>query len=175
MISFKKGTKKILLVLTFVIIKVFLFAQVSFTSQEEIDNFKIAFPGPTVLDAGIEIFDFYGIFDITNLDSLNELTYVDYIWFVNCNNLVSIDGLSNLDSIGFEIDISNCPNITSIETFNNITTLKRLVIEGTGISNLEGLNNLSSLKGSFSSNIRYNFSLIDISALSNLQIILGGG
>ncbi|MCD4731170.1 MAG: hypothetical protein K8R74_11240 [Bacteroidales bacterium] len=96
------------------IIFVLLFAQITtfsqpclpegitFSTQEQIDNFQTIHPNCTEIEGGVEIFGD----DITNLDGLNVLNSIGGYLYIRYNSdLASLSGLSNLVSVDGDIEI----------------------------------------------------------------------
>ena len=73
---------------------------ITFTTQEQIDNFQTDYPGCTEIEGCVFIDDFCSG-DITNLNGLNVVTYIGgYLIISNTLNLSNLSGLSNLSYIG---------------------------------------------------------------------------
>ncbi|MEZ5082582.1 MAG: hypothetical protein R2750_03920 [Bacteroidales bacterium] len=91
---------------------------ITFSWQEEIDNFQVNHPGcaeilgDVVINGG----------DITNLDSLNILTYIYGDLGIGGNpSLTNLSGLENLTSIGGSLLIIENDNLNSLESLANLT------------------------------------------------------
>ncbi len=90
---------------------------ITFTTQEEIDNFQTNYPGCNEIGGDVEI---YGN-SITNLDGLNVLTTIGgKLTITNNYNLTSLNGLENLASIAGELEIIQNNNLTSLTGLDNI-------------------------------------------------------
>ena len=62
---------------------------ITFTTQEQIDNFQSDYPGCTEIEGNVQIGD-YNFSDINNLNGLNVLTKIGgNLFFIN-NDLLSI-------------------------------------------------------------------------------------
>ncbi len=133
---------------------------ITFTTQEQIDNFQSENPGCTEIEGSVIIGRITESTDISNLNGLNVLTSIGGDLMIYGNYyLTSLDGLENLTSIGGSFStgiIPNVPliwfrgsgNLTNIEALNNLTYLGGdLKIWGTGLSNLSGLEGLASIPG----------------------------
>ena len=105
---------------------------------------------------------------ITNLDELGNLTHVGgTIWISLCEDLEDISGLSNVTQAE-GIDLRRMDKIKDISALRNISGQleDRLNIEGLGISNLNGLQNITGVNGRAS--FWLNQQLQNVDALSNL-------
>lgn len=118
---------------------------ISFTSQSEIDNFKANYPDCTEIEGYLEI-DGSGI---TNLDSLHQITSIGgYLDIYSIPDLVSIEGLGALTSIGTGRLGIHGTALTNLHGLENLITIPGLRIDGNPmLSSLEGLNNLTSSPG----------------------------
>lgn len=117
-----------------------------FTSQAEIDNFKVNYPDCTEIEGYVEI-EGSGI---TNLDSLHQVT-----------------------AVGGYLDIYSVPDLTDIEGLGALTSVGtgRLGISGTALTDLQGLGNLSSVPGL---RIEGNLSLTSLQGLNSLTTVAEG-
>ena len=112
-------------------------------TQTEIDNFATTYPGCTHIA---------GYLFIDNGDPTSNIT--------------SLSGLSQLQSIGQYLTFRG--NFNSFQGLNNISTIgTSLFIQNIGISNLDGLNGLTSIGGVIE--IKDNNTLTNINALSNVS------
>lgn len=105
--------------------------------------------------------------------SFQNLTIVDDCWFlIEDNPVLESIYLDNLQEgiTSIAISIFNNPNFSSIEC-NSLDTLKGLAMSNTGISVIEGFQNISSL-GLVS--IRSNPNLISVEAFQNIDRLEGG-
>lgn len=92
---------------------------IMFTTQSEIDNFSINYPGCTVIEGGV---------------SLNGPT------------IVNLNGLSGITAINFDLQLGIVPNLTSLSGLENVTTIAGLQIYESGLTDLTGLQSLNSLQ-----------------------------
>jgi hypothetical protein len=117
---------------------------ITFSTQEEIDNFQINYPGCTEIEGDVIIGNLYG------------------------SNISNLNGLSSLILIGGYLTIIHNDELSSFQGLNNLTSAKSLIIDENNIlTSLSGLNNLSSLNEALG--IYGNLMLNDLSALSNLN------
>lgn len=140
-------------------------APVTLSSQAQVDNFPIAYPGCTNMTVLLTVTGA----DITNLDGLNGiLTTTNSLILRDNPVLASLSGLSNLSSIAVELKIENNDALTSLSGLDNLNWLGgHLSIEGNALlQTLGGLGPIPSL-GSYL-NISFNPVLTDITALSSL-------
>ncbi len=109
-----------------------------FTTQTQIDNFQINYPGCTIVEGDIEITGD----DITNLDSLAALTAIDGDLFIGYSTaLTSIAGLGNVGYIGQTIRIYMNSALTNLSGLDNIV----LIDQNLRITNNDVLSDISAL------------------------------
>ena len=117
---------------------------ITFTTQEQIDNFQSDYPGCTEIEGDVGIL---GV-NISNLEALHVLSNIGGdLWILNTEALTSLTGLNNIISIGGYL----------------------LIQCNIGLVNLSGLESLSSIGGSFEMSL--NPALTDIVGLNNLSAI----
>jgi len=153
---------------------------ITFTTQEEIDLFKLNHPdcnevfGKVKIEGG----------NITNLDSLHVLTA---IWgnleigryFAHTTNLANLDGLINLTTIGGNLQLRCNEKLINLAGLSNVTSIGGdLSIYGnTLLENLQGLENLVEIPGNLyigTTGVPGNNSLINLNGLNNITSIGGG-
>jgi hypothetical protein len=148
---------------------------ITFTTQEQIDNFQINYPGCTEIEGNVQIGVVPGYLNITNLSGLSVVTSINGDLFFNCNyGLTSLAGLENLTSIGGSL------KIFANHALNNLVGLEGLTFVGGDLSihpnsamiNLQGLDNLTSIGGNLE--IFDNNALTSLMGLENVTSILGG-
>ncbi len=131
---------------------------ITFSTQTQIDNFQINYPGCTEIEGWVRIGNYTGSTDITNLNGLSVLTSIwEDLRIYGNDTLTSLAGLENLTSIGEDI---------SLGIFHGGGH-----IGNTSLSSLEGLSNLGEVGGNIY--IAANDALIDLSGLGNLNSIGG--
>jgi hypothetical protein len=192
--------KKLFLLLITFVIPSFSFSQgclpdgITFTTQEQIDNFQTDYPGCTVIEGDVAI-DGH---DISNLNGLSVLTSLEGSLFISQNDqLTSLSGLDNITSIRGFVDISWNDQLLSMDGLNQLDTisggisfyanesmrnfngLNNLVYIGDGfgvewcdsLTSFDGLENLNTVSGYL--NFSFNRLLNDLTALNNLTNIGG--
>ena len=166
---------------------------ITFSTQEQIDNFQTNYPGCNKIRGYVRIED-----GITNLNGLNSIqVIVGYLRIADTDNLQNLDGLESLDSIGTipndngyfgglyigdrGRDGPSYPN----ESLSNIDGLSGLSYVGSSVrilynpllENLNGLNNLTSIEGATPPynglGIGHNDNLTDLNGLINITSIGG--
>lgn len=140
---------------------------ITFSSQSEIDNFQVNYPGCTSIMGGVVTISGS---DITNLNGLSVLTsIVGILEIKGCNNLTSLSGLDNLTSIGSHLYIHLNPSLTGLSALNHLTSIgSALWIESNvSLSSIAGLSNLTSINGTL--NVNYNPALTSLSGLDNID------
>jgi len=125
---------------------------ITFSTQEQIDNFQTNYPNCTGIEGDVTI----NGDDITNLNGLNVLTSIGgdlmfgYSYYGNYNpNLTSLTGLEDLTSIGGGLSFRYNNALTSLTGLDNVTSISvDLRIQGNNaLTSLTGLNNVISIGG----------------------------
>jgi uncharacterized repeat protein (TIGR01451 family) len=116
---------------------------ITFSTQAQIDNFQINYPGCAAISGGVTISGA----DITNLTGLSQLTFIGGFNgnFDIANNplLTNLNGLENLTVAGYALTISNNASLTSMEGLNAVTQAFHLDINNNpALLNMNGLGNL---------------------------------
>jgi len=120
---------------------------ITFTTQEQIDNFQINYPGCTEIEGDVTI---HGN-DITNLDGLSVMTSIggdlkigDYDG--GNSSLISLSGLENLTSIE-GIIIGNNDALTNLSGLEGITFIggDLRIYDNDAITSLSGLESLTTI------------------------------
>lgn len=140
---------------------------ITFSTQSEIDNFQVNYPGCTSIMGGVVTISGS---DITNLNGLSVLTsIVGILEIKECNNLTSLSGLDNLTSIGSILYIHLNSSLTGLSALNHLTSIgSALWIESNvSLSSITGLSNLTSINGTL--NVDYNPALTSLSGLDNID------
>ena len=148
---------------------------ITFTSQQQIDDFSSNFSWCSVIDGDVIIgSDWPGNSSITNLDSLTNITSIGGSLFIGYNTVLSnIDGLTNLNSIGKSLSIISNPTLPNIDGLDHLNSIgEGLSLEFNGaLSNIDGLTNLTTVGDSLA--IFWNASLNNIDGLINLNSVGG--
>jgi hypothetical protein len=164
---------------------------ITFTTQDQIDNFQTNYPGCTEIEGYVIIEGD----DISNLDSLCVLTSIEGTLVISNNSLTSLTPLQNLTSLWglslYQSSLTNLAGLENITSFagnlqlseNNVLSslsgLENLasiggfvwIKQNIVLENLTGLNNLVSVEGNF--DISLNNNLTSLIGLGNLQSITG--
>ncbi|NOX47665.1 MAG: T9SS type A sorting domain-containing protein [Chlorobi bacterium] len=149
---------------------------ITFSTQQQIDDFQTDYPGCTEIEGDVTI----GGTDITNLNELSQL--ISFAGNLNIGDLENgnpllnnLTGLDNVISIGGDLSIVNndlLTNLSGLENLQFINHTLQVGIVGFGnpsLMSLQGLNKLGSIESSL--NVFSNASLTNIEALSNLKSI----
>nr|NQU89681.1 T9SS type A sorting domain-containing protein [Bacteroidota bacterium] len=147
---------------------------ITFTTQQEINNFQINHPGCTEIEGDVIIEGN----TIWNLNGLSILTAVygnlsigDYL---GNPSLTDISGLSNLITVGGTLKIWRNSNLANLFAMQNVTFVggDLIIYVNDGLFDLSGLDNLNAVGGTIS--IMFNAGLQNIVALSNVASMGGG-
>jgi len=170
---------------------------IEFNTQQEVDNFPSNYPNYTQISESIVIDDNSGVDNITNLDSLYQITSIagtlhligstitDFSGLENLNsiggclrldfpyNLVSFSGLENLNSIGGDFTITDPTNLVSLSGLENLNSIGGELYMSScfELTNIAGLENLNSIGGNL--RIEGNDELVSLSGLENLTSVGG--
>src|SRR4030067_314275 len=114
------------------------------TSQAEVDDFHYTeVTGNLSIDEAVAV-------NITNLDSLSELTTIGGTLFIfNNNSLTNVNGLFNLTSVGGFLHIYNNNALTNIDALSNLTSVggALFIYNNNALTNIDGLSSLTSVGG----------------------------
>jgi hypothetical protein len=143
---------------------------ISFFTQEEIDNFQSNYPGCTEIEGDVWI-NGYNITNLTGLSILNAI-YGD-LNISGIQSLTSLTGLDNLNSIGGNLFIVNNNALTSLTGLENLNTIEGNlhIDQNDALTCFTGLENLDSIGGYFIILDNNNSSLINLTGLDNLTSI----
>lgn len=119
---------------------------ITFTLQSQIDSFAINYPNCTEIGGDVKIVGD----DISNLDSLLQLTYIKGglkiggSLYIPNPNLADISGLSNLDSIGSHLSIISNPLLQNLDGLSSLNSIggSLNVLNNTSLSSIDGLQNV---------------------------------
>ncbi|HWV29925.1 MAG TPA: hypothetical protein VN038_09745, partial [Dyadobacter sp.] len=114
--------KKIYLLISFCFFPQFLNAQScdapEFTSQQQLDNFKIQNPGCKTILGSVSITGA----DITNLNGLSNITRViGDVTIINNATLSNMTGLESLTDINGRLTINNNPAMSNVNGLGALT------------------------------------------------------
>jgi hypothetical protein len=193
--------KKLILLLTLVILSHgFVFSQgclpegITFTTQEQIDDFQTNYPGCTEIEGDVLIGSMNGNLNIMNLEGLNSIIKIlGHLEIMGCHALGNMSGLNSLTQVGDYLMIKECTELDNLYGLNSLTQVNgSFIISGNNylttiqdlesltvvngdlwiefnqsLSSLSGLNNLTTVDSSL--HISHNIQLEDITALENIN------
>ena len=143
---------------------------ITFSTQAQIDSFQIYYPGCAEIEGGVHIIGD----DIMNLNGLSVLTSIGgHLYIENNDALTSLSGLEDLTSIGDYLFVFGNGALTSLTGLNNLTSIGGglYIWDNYALTSFTGLNNLISIGGGI--NIWANYVLTSLSALNNVTSIGG--
>ena len=148
---------------------------ITFTSQEQIDNFAMNHPGCSAILGSVVIGP-----DINDLQGLSMVESIGESFRVEDNlYLNDLSGLENLSFIssGLYIINTNLTNLSGLESITDLggcwtqATCRHEIIGNANLTSLQGLNNLDSMTLAFT--IQDNPSLTNLADLSKLRYVGG--
>lgn len=173
---------------------------ITFTAQEQIDNFQINYPncseiGGDVTIQGEDISNLNGLNSITLIDGtlcikkngsltsiagFSSLEHIEHLMIINNDKLESLHGLESLDTINGRIQIWYNDMLANLSGLDNISHIRSdLMIEGNYSQiNCRGLENLTCVEGSLvigciAGWMHYNRSMKSLSGFDNLRHVGG--
>jgi len=118
---------------------------ITFTTQEQIDNFAIDYPNCTKLPR-LNIDSSPSETNITSLVGLSQITSViSDVSIQNNPDLTNLDGLQNLSTVGGEMIIDNNINLTNIEALESLNVDILRIRNNPNLISLEGLTNINTV------------------------------
>lgn len=137
-------------------------------SQDNIDDFQSDFPGCTELEGNVTIEGS----DITNLNGLNNLSFIGGTLKIKGSSLTSLSGLEALTSIGFSFVIENNLALTDLSGLEGLTSIGGWFdIYYNDLSSLSGLASLTTVGDALV--IGQEQKLINLTGLESLTFIGG--
>ena len=168
---------------------------ITFRIQAQIDDFQINYPNCTEIEGDVQIGEWGGGSDISNLNALNvltsiggslsieynselsslsglsSLTYIGGSLIIKYNGLIYLTGLNNVDSVGNDIRIYGNDSLSSLTGLEGITAVKGdLTADNPSLVSLSGLENITFIGGLFT--IGQN-ALSSLTGVENLDSIGG--
>jgi hypothetical protein len=147
---------------------------ITFTTQQQIDNFQTNYPECSEIEGNVTIF----MSNITNLNGLSVLNTIGGNLSISSNpSLVSLSGLGGLTSIGGSFYLDNNNSLINFEGLENLNSVSGdfdigyIESGNSSLTSLNGLNNLDSIGGRLW--ITSNPQLTNLTGLENLTD-LGG-
>lgn len=145
---------------------------ITFSTQEQIDNFAVDYPGCTEIEGNVIISESQSS-SIENLSGLSQINSISGNLYIYSNaHLENLSPLSNISTVEGTINISGCSVLTSLDGLENaFASLHQNLF----IANNSNLNDLSALIGltEFEGllNISNNQHLTSLTGLENLTSI----
>jgi hypothetical protein len=142
-------------------------AVIVFSTQEQVDNFPIIYPGCTIIDGNVGVTGS----EIMNLDGLSQITQIGGNVLINADSLSSVVGLAGLTSIGGSLSIQS-PSLTAPLSLPNLQSAASIDLY-TGCIQYS-FNQLQHVAGHFTFNHTLNTNpAINFSALESIDGDLG--
>ena len=143
---------------------------ITFSTQNQIDNFQLNYPGCKEIEGDVEITGN----DITNLNGLIVLTSIGSDLNIdNSNALTSLTGLDNMTSIGTNFYIYSNEALTNLTGVQDLISIGGILLIGNNfaLNSIAGLDNLISIGGGLS--IGDNYALNSLMGMEGLTFIGG--
>ena len=103
---------------------------------------------------------------LINIEALSNITSLGSLYFIGNNLLQNLNGLHKLKTIRQELSFNGNPSITSLHAFQNLQNARKIKITGNKtLDNLNGLNQIQEVNVLV---IKNNPSLLTINGLQNL-------
>ena len=152
---------------------------IKFTTQSQIDSFQVNYPNCSEIQGNVFINEIQ-TGNIVNLNGLNSINSIGGgLWISNNWSLSNLNGLNNLKSIGSWLLIYDHHSLTSLSGLESLKTIGHSLTIGDffqgGNYKLESISGLMNLD-SIGSNLSicYNPVLTSLSGLENISYIGGG-
>jgi hypothetical protein len=143
---------------------------IMFSSQAQIDEFAINYPNCTDLPGGITITGggIVNLYGLSNLESIGG--DLNFLYTVNLSNFT---GLDNLETVGGSILINENYTLTSMSGLNSLTGVQGdfIIFNNVNLLNLGGLTSLISIDGDL--NVAANAKVKGIPGMTSLNTIGG--
>lgn len=143
-------------------------------TQAKVNDFLAQYPNCTEIAGDLNVGTGSGsASDVTDLSPLNNLTRVNGNLVLERLSVTSINGLTNMATIGGWLYIGLSNTLTNLNGLNNLTSVGISVNlrDNAALTNISGLNSLTSI-GTFLQ-ILQNPALVNVSGLTNLRSIGG--
>ena len=146
--------KKLLILVAGLVFPFLAFSQsclingITFSDQDDVDNFPIQYPNCTEIEGTVDISN-----NVINLDGLNAITSIGgWLRIKYTDSLASLDGLENLTTIGGELLMESNDVLASIEGLSGLNSVGgQVYIKNNDVlPTLNGLENLNSIGGRLS-------------------------
>lgn len=148
---------------------------ISFTTQNELDNFLIDYPDCTVIEGDLTIDgeDISSLLPLSNITSIEGDLVIGFNYSSYSSSgsplLTSLAGLDNLVSVGGMLDIELCPELEDLAGLDNLISVGDglIILYNQGLTSLSGMDNLNVVNGFLY--IIFNFELTNIDALASVD------
>ncbi|WP_435579200.1 hypothetical protein, partial [Gilvibacter sp.] len=138
------------------------------TTQAEVDNFAVMYPGCTTINGSLRI-DGPDIVDLTPLASLTTIEdgpFLGNLIIQNCTSLASLDGLNNISLVSAGFSLLQNPLLTDLLGMEGLTSVNSLTIFDNPL--LTEITALSNVTGSSGISIGSNNSLLNLNGLEGI-------
>jgi len=147
---------------------------ITFTTQQQVDNFPVDYPGCTVIEGSVIIGTNNDDNSINDLSGLSQLdTIAGFLSITHNASLENLYGLDHLTHIGEGLGIQYNDNIASLSGLEGINTIGAglLISFNPSLENVLGLEGLDSIASTLA--IGENEALLSLEGLDNLSYVGG--
>ncbi len=117
---------------------------ITFTTQEQIDNFQINYPGCVEIEGHVRILGS----DIENLNGLGVLSEIGGRLMVDSTQLTNFQGLNSLTSIGYNLEITRNLSLDHLNGLDALTAIGgKIFVSFSGVQNFLGMPQIASIGG----------------------------
>ena len=151
-----------------------LLGGITITTQQEIDDFAMDYPG-CIEVMGELIIQEATPGEITNLDGLAQLEIVrGRLWVLGNSGITTLSGLHNIRIVDGFLAVNQCPNLVDLSGFESVETIggKLSIIENISMLNFNGLDNVMTIGESIE--VYNNPELLNLIGMNSL-VSVGGG
>jgi uncharacterized repeat protein (TIGR01451 family) len=143
------------------------------TTQAEIDNFSVNYPGCTVVEGYLIIQQNFSGGAIANLNGLSQLTTVQSDFSLYNLKVADLNGLENLSYVGGYAFIGDNENLTNLQGLNGLKKIEKgiYIRNNAQLASLQGLDRLREIGAELT--IETNPALVSLDGLDSLKSIGG--
>jgi len=147
---------------------------ITFTTQEQINNFQANYPGCTEIEGNVFIGSENGNLNIMNFQGLSIIEKINgRLDIIGCLSIGEVSGLNALTEVGESLEIKSCTELDNLSGLNSLTHVGgglKIALNNV-LTSIEALESLTAINGDLS--IIGNVSLHCLEGLSSLILVPG--